>query len=155
MITDIPTRFGLAISHGQISIFDIAHPDFPSWDGEHVAQGFAWRPGHVSFGLPDCETATVELTTGVFASSNMTGRLIKVPLANTSGRIVIASVLAEREAYLHPGLYQLEFGILDECASAPRVCVSFCLSANPVFEIVRQGVEMTVAQPIRFDSFSA
>jgi Competence protein J (ComJ) len=40
----------LIISHSQIAVFDpsLERP-FNSWTDAHVAQGFSWRPGSVSF----------------------------------------------------------------------------------------------------------
>jgi hypothetical protein len=44
------TTVGLQVSCGQLAVFasSLKQP-FNDWSDQHVSQGFAWRPGSVSF----------------------------------------------------------------------------------------------------------
>src|SRR5262245_10109788 len=106
------TNYNVTILYSQISICSASEPDFPTWTDEHVAQGFAWRPGHVSFGVPDhdgsCLVQVVK-TVGLPQDSHNALRIIKVPLdVGTSGTL-LATVLDSADLEIGLGKYQLYF----------------------------------------------
>lgn len=131
----------IEVSYSQLAVFWGGLKDpFSDWSDEHVAQGFAWRPGSVSF-RTILETGTHQMEIVVAEAlpppAQDALRVIRVPFEGpASGRIEIASISDGFERDLHPGLYQLQcefFPILEP--QTPRVRLCFCLSSAPVFEV--------------------
>ena len=107
-------RFTLEISYNQVAVFD-AQMDSPfnDWTDEHVAQGFAWRPGSVSFGTLK---NSGPLMVGVFhtktfdETSSNANRVIIVPFSVPEhGGIDVASIASSFSLKLRPGEYELTF----------------------------------------------
>jgi hypothetical protein len=111
------TTFRVFVSYSQLSVFDpsLAKP-FNNWTRVHVAQGFAWRPGSVSFKtLSESEACDVELLFGEgerpIASHAL--RVIEVPfLVPSNGLLEVASIGEGQRLELSPGSYQLRFEAL-------------------------------------------
>ena len=108
-------RFSLQVSYAQIAVFDarLDHP-FNEWSDAHVAQGFAWRPGSVSFAtLVTSGKALIEVVTGASvrpSHQNAAMRAIAVPFVTPEhGEIDIATVEAAVSITLEPGNYELIF----------------------------------------------
>ncbi len=107
-------QFTLEVSYSQVALFDAKlQSPYNDWTDEHVAQGFAWRPGSVSFGtLDDAGPLAVEaFRTKVLdeASSNAT-RIIVVPFSVPEhGEIEIASISSDVSITLPPGEYEVTF----------------------------------------------
>jgi hypothetical protein len=77
-------QFEVTARYNQQSICSKSEAAFPYWTKDHVAQGFAWRPGHVSFGLPDHDgncVVQVSQTEGLPQDSALASRSILVPLS--------------------------------------------------------------------------
>ena len=110
-------KFDLEVSHSQISVFDANLKDpFNDWKDGHLRQGFAWRPGSVSFGTLVSGTALCEV---YLASTHLPragiARSICVPFElNAGGAPVIATIGEEIPIPLPCGAYALifEHGIL-------------------------------------------
>ncbi len=106
--------FTLEISYAQLAIFDssLAEP-FNDWTDAHVRQGFAWRPGSVSFRtLESAGAITVEIfrsrTLDITASRAV--RIIAVPFTvPLSGAIEVASISSGVSLELPPGDYVLTY----------------------------------------------
>jgi hypothetical protein len=102
------------VSYSQIAAFhaDLAEP-FSDWSEEHVAQGFAWRPGSVSFAtLDDGGVLRVSTTSKPFDDSRSTAtRVIQVPFdVPERGSVELASIGASATTLeLRPGSYELTF----------------------------------------------
>lgn len=102
------------ISYGQVSVFDanLRNP-FNDWTDAHVAQGFAWRPGSVSFGTLDSSgTMTVEISTKPHfdEKTSSSARAISVPFTvPEDGRVEVASITSSSVIQLPAGEYELTF----------------------------------------------
>lgn len=106
--------FQLEISYGQLTLFDSSlTAPFNDWTDAHVAQGFAWRPGSVSFAtLGNRGSIRIE----VFQSrlldvmTSHAERIIVVPFSvPEAGAIGLASIGDGVDFSLPPGEYQVTF----------------------------------------------
>jgi hypothetical protein len=106
--------FDLDISYTQLAVFDstLATP-FNDWTDDHVDQGFAWRPGSVSFGTLE---SGGEIHINVFRSreleerASMAERILVVPFTVPAhGAIEIASIGSRAVLDLQAGEYELTF----------------------------------------------
>src|ERR1700743_191003 len=87
----------LDITYSQVAVF---HPSlkqpFNIWTDRHVAQGFAWRPGSVSFSTIDeggVHTIRVSVISSFVEISPAAIRVIEVPFRVPSdGSVEIASI---------------------------------------------------------------
>jgi hypothetical protein len=108
------STFSIDVSYSQLAVFmaDLTNP-FNDWTDAHVAQGFSWRPGSVSFKTLD-ETGTLTATVSTDASfddaiSNAL-RVIRVPFVVTDcGDVEVASPGSATTLPLPPGNYELTF----------------------------------------------
>lgn len=109
------------VSYGQIALFDsrLQQP-FNDWADGHVAQGFAWRPGSVSFStLREGGSLETSLIIGEFSTTRTIERAIVVPFSVPDhGEIEIASISQSCALAVKPGEYRLTFfhGLLSEDA---------------------------------------
>jgi len=154
------TTFSLEVSFGQIAVFGskMDRP-FNDWTQRHVAQGFAWRPGSVSFrSLLEAGTHSVEMivTKRIGELSTDTVRAVEVPFAvPESGEVEIASISSSVTMKVPPGDYLLRCEFLDGCAlGIEAIRLTFAREEEPHFAIVRadndlttQGELLKTAQP--------
>src|ERR1700736_970071 len=105
--------FILNISHSQICVFDSSLQEpFNNWSKRQVSQGFAWRPGSVSFGtLEEAGPALVNVQIRQQIRLNARSvRAIQVPFDASKGGIVeVASVADSKGLEMRPGSYSLVF----------------------------------------------
>ena len=103
----------IPISYGQLCVFDPSlDAPYNTWADEHVAQGFSWRPGSVSFAMDDdCVLAVVEVAVADGPPSlDAAESAIRTPfVAAAAGTVEIGSVLSGFEVELPPGPYALFF----------------------------------------------
>ncbi len=103
-------HFSVFVSHHYLSV---SNPNTPGnmWNDQHVKQGFAWRPGVVSFAtLDDDGTAFVEGVVGKWEMRADTMRCIRVPyVVPEQGAIEITTVANHAYALMDPGRYALTF----------------------------------------------
>lgn len=103
----------LEVSYAQLAVFDarLERP-FNDWSDAHVRQGFAWRPGSVSFATLETSgpiEATVARSTETSPSAEPE-RAIVVPFTVPAhGEIEIATISASMPLPLAPGEYALTF----------------------------------------------
>ncbi|HTE55125.1 MAG TPA: competence protein ComJ [Kofleriaceae bacterium] len=106
--------FSVEVSYAQLAVFDstLAAP-FNDWTDDHVNQGFAWRPGSVSFGtLDSAGPVVVEVLRSrtVDESKSAAERIIAVPFSVPEhGNIEIASIAGGVPLQIPPGEYELMF----------------------------------------------
>ena len=155
-------KFSLYVSYGQIVIFarDVRNP-FNDWSERHVAQGFAWRPGSVSFRtlVESAEhSVEVEVVDHAFPVATSVIRAIEVPFrVPASGKLEVASVSDSVLIDVPAGSYSLRcelFGI--EKQSHYRVHLLFSKDDTPRFVVIRSDGEvvaetelLTSAQPAK------
>jgi Competence protein J (ComJ) len=138
------SRFRLSVSYSQIAVFDggLKNP-FNSWTEAHVKQGFAWRPGSVSFAtLEGGGCHHVEVLAERAEMSPQAIRAIQVPFeVPANGSIEIASIADSVPVRMPAGTYQLRF----ECfgLAPPKVRFVFLRSDSPSFEILRADAELS------------
>jgi hypothetical protein len=105
--------FDLEIAYTQIAVFDVTLTNpFNDWTDSHVAQGFSWRPGSVSFGtLENGGQACIDVFLSQFLNKNSEAeRIIAVPFTvPCHGAIAIASIVSSVTLELPSGVYELTF----------------------------------------------
>ena len=107
-------QFTIDVSYDQISVFDARLADpFNDWSDEHVHQGFAWRPGSVSFAtLEDAGplAADVYRSRAFDESASSASRVISVPFSVPEhGGVELASIASGVPLELAEGEYELTF----------------------------------------------
>lgn len=103
----------MTITQSQISVYDTTVPEFNLWTDQHVAQGFSWRFGHVSFGMPDHDgesliEAQIAETRPELESDII--RAIEVPFT-VFRRGEVATIFDEAILDIPPGPYALQFRV--------------------------------------------
>jgi hypothetical protein len=107
------SNFFLTVSYTQVSIFDRSlQSPFNDWTDAHVRQGFAWRPGSVSFGtLRSQGPLAVRIGQTPFDEPNSRAlRVIAVPFSVSDGQDLEVATMESGAAFvLPPGAYELTF----------------------------------------------
>lgn len=141
-------RLDLSISYGQLAVFasSLKQP-FNDWADRHVSQGFAWRPGSVSFRTLE-ETGPhvveIEVIDHVGTVREDAVRVIEVPFeVPADGAIEIGSISETVPVTLPSGTYRLR------CEFAPRldlaggrVRLTFAKEDTPRFAIILADPEL-------------
>jgi Competence protein J (ComJ) len=141
--------FRLFVSYSQLSVFDpsLAKP-FNNWTRSHVAQGFAWRPGSVSFRtLSESGACDVELLLGEGGRPILPNalRAIEVPfLVPSNGALEVASIGDGKRLELPSGSYQLRFEALPKFA----IRLVFTKAMEPGFLILRADSDLAPTIPL-------
>lgn len=147
----------VTILYGQLGVFSpgSARPG-RLWTDDHVAQGFAWSPGAVSFGIPDhdgdCRLEITEAPRVAVPDDALWS--VKVPFTVSGGGVHIGSIVSQTEIALPEGPYDLVF----TARPAPdpdqgyRLALDFVPSNEPTFAILLRGEELTTDTVLRTDS---
>ena len=146
--------FAVGIEYGQLAVFDgRLQAPFNNWSDRHVAQGFAWRPGSVSF-MPVIHSGHAKVVAkraAAFRQSKMSERIIAVPFVVTAGMPVeIGSVFTPAGAHvldLAPGEYRLCF----ETGAAGDGCwVRFTFVPHPgaTHEVLLADARLSPTDPL-------
>lgn len=104
--------FSIDVSYSQVCVFLAdQHNPFNNWAEQHVTQGFAWRPGSVSFRtLGDGSLAVSIMRNRRFHESSAATRAIRVPFSVPTGSTVeVGSMFDSQQIDLAPGEYALTF----------------------------------------------
>jgi Competence protein J (ComJ) len=148
------------VSHSQFAVFvsGLMNP-FNDWTNKHVAQGFAWRKGSVSFrSIVEAGRHSIEINVVNRAGTVKTDavRVIEVPFeVPADGAIEIGSIVETVSLSLPAGAFLLrcEFLGSDE-TTVERVRLTFAREDLPHFAVVRADAELmldgellTTAQP--------
>jgi len=141
----------LNVSYGQLAVYSSAlQQPFNDWTDQHVDQGFAWRPGSVSFrtmaeaGPHSIEVTTVDHVYGIDAD---VVRAIEVPfVVPIDGAIEVASISDAVALSLTPGSFLLRCEFLRPAATAiERVRLIFAKEDVPRFAVVRADQSLSVS----------
>jgi hypothetical protein len=148
------------VSHSQLAVFasTLQHP-LNDWTDKHVAQGFSWRPGSVSFRTiveAGPHLIEIDVTEHVGALDSKSVRAIEVPfVVPLNGAIEIGSIADSTALSLPSGPYLLRCEFLKPRGNTEgRVRLIFARKDSPRFTIVRadellstdEGL-LTTAQP--------
>lgn len=148
-------EFDFQILYRQIAVCNADTPQLNNWSEGHIAQGFAWREGSVSFGMRDHlgpSRVIVRMLSTPTDLPPQTQRAISVPFRANADSILIVTVGAEREVRITPDLYELRFSLLPLQPANPEdngfmIYLDFCPSKSPDFHILKQdtapGSDMT------------
>jgi Competence protein J (ComJ) len=134
------------VSYGQLAIFvsTLTQP-FNDWTDRHVAQGFAWRPGSVSFRtLVEAGQHLVEImfTNHVGAIHPNAARVIDVPFDIPSdGAIEIGSISETVPLSLPTGSFLLRCEFLQ---TGERVRLTFAEKDAPHFDVVLADSDLSI-----------
>ncbi len=104
--------FQIPVLYTQIAVFlsELEKP-FSNWTDRHVAQGFSWRPGSVSFRtFDDGDVVVTVLATDVAPGSTTAERVILVPFhVPPGGTVEVGSIFDTVQVDIVPGDYALTF----------------------------------------------
>jgi len=155
------SRFHIEVSYTQLAVFDpqLQNP-FNDWTDEHVAQGFSWRPGSVSFGtLKSAGDLSLRIVRNKpFEPSSSTAErtisvLFRVPM---HGRVEIASVGVGAQIEIPPGDYELVFEHGRSEAGEMWANLYFRTVFDPVRpRVVRADSELSPPDPLVMSAESA
>ena len=142
------TVFNLEVSYAQLAVFDsgLTAP-FNDWTVEHVAQGFAWRTGSVSFGTLNT-AGPILLKVVRFESfdegTSLAERIIVVPFTVPErGALEVASIGSSAALDLPPAQYELTFEHGRHRATGMWANLYFRSSEGPVdARILRADAEL-------------
>lgn len=147
------TTFQVNVSYSQIAVFlEGMEQPFNDWTDKHVEQGFAWRPGSVSFRTLD-EAGAMEVTTDIpsgYQNNSEATRIIAVPFRVPSDtRVEVASIADNRPLDIPPGEYRLIFENGREAASAMWCRLMFERVDEPVSpEVLRADDALSPSEPL-------
>jgi hypothetical protein len=137
------------VSYSQLCVFipQLDNP-FNDWTIWHVEQGFAWRPGSVSFRtLEEVGDYAIEVIVSDEGEATDTAvvRAIQVPFTvPPMGEIAAASISDERRVSVPPGLYELRY----EERPGNLVTLTFVRSTAPSFLIRKADRALHPAYPL-------
>jgi hypothetical protein len=135
--------FNLEVSYAQLAVFDarLTNP-FNDWSDDHINQGFAWRPGSVSFATLET-TGTIAVTLTPPGPVSQQGapptREILVPFTVPAhGEVEISTISGSVPVQLPKGEYALTFRHGHSADGAMHATLSFDPVTSPVMaEILR------------------
>lgn len=157
MFATLISSFDVSVSYTQIVVFvaGISPPEF-DWTDDHVAQGFAWMPEIVSFGVPDHDGICLMQVGTVDAIGVEPNALwaIRVPFQVPFGPLSIGSILDTKDLNVPEGTYSMIFEALPGDASTDGnyafvLNLKFLKDESPDFEILKQGTELTTKTVLR------
>jgi hypothetical protein len=145
--------FDLDVSYSQLSVFwsSLQQP-FNDWTQKHVDQGFAWRPGSVSFRTlveAGWHSVQVDIDDHAGPVSQNAVRVIEVPFeVPVDGNIEIASISNSIPLSLPAGGYSLrcEFRGSDE-GDARHVRLTFARAEERQLFYIQKQIEKGLKPP--------
>lgn len=156
----LPTELTLSVDYGQILVHHEGHPN-PGrlWTDAHVAQGFAWAEGAVSFGVPDHD-GLCRLRVSLADAVSMDPQAlwaVQVPF-DVTGSLKVGTLFESERLDVPPGRHALLFvalpgaGNAGEAEEAYLLQLVFVRDAAPTFRILKQGGDLTTHEVLRTDS---
>jgi hypothetical protein len=152
--------YDFSILYSQLIVSDpITAPVSNDWQERHVAQGFAWRPGTVSFGtLGDVGTLRVEVLIGAELEVRPEAvRATVVPFSvSPTGLVEISDTANEETTSVAPGEYALlcEMGYPSERRGqeAEWCRLTFIPGGDVRPEILRADVGLSPQYPLLMEA---
>lgn len=159
MPSPVETQLSIDVSYAQLAVFDPALQDpFNDWRPEHVAQGFAWRAGSVSFAtLEDGGRIDVQVRLASKSPTLLpeTRRAIQVPFrVPDSGAVEVASIAGGKQVEVPAGEYLMVFehGIADDRMWAR---ITFVRDRSPRFAVLVADDALDPPDPLVTDAAPA
>ncbi len=144
------TKIDLEVSYSQLAIFasSLQQP-FNDWTDRHVAQGFAWRPGSVSFrSMVEAGQHSVEINVADHVSDVHLEavRVVEVPFeVPADGEVEIGSISETVPLSLPAGWFRLRCEFLKPAGpDGERVRLTFARKDVPRFAVIRADSELSV-----------
>jgi hypothetical protein len=148
------TTVDLEVSYGQLAVFasSLKQP-FNDWTDQHVAQGFAWRPGSVSFRTMvegGRHSILIDVISHVGVVHPDAVRVVEVPLdIPPDGAVEVGSIAETVSLSLPPGSFLLRCEFLQPPSVAgERVRFTFAQKDAPRFAVVRADPELSVSSEL-------
>lgn len=143
-------EFFLTVLYSQITI---AAPDAAArgllWTDKHVAQGFAWSPGFVSFGVPDHDGQVKVVVQGspAFQPTAQTLWAVQTPFDVSASLVEVGTVGSGQGVGIPAGRYNLVFEVRSPASATSSdiayvVHLHFIETPAPSFAILKQGDEL-------------
>lgn len=150
-------RFQLELAWSQISVFDANLTDpFNDWNEQHLAQGFTWRQGSVSFKLPVRSgriDVQVELADQILVDHSAQVAIV-VPFMTWAGVVEISSITQSELIEIDSGQYALLYqaGFHDD--GEPWVSLSLVAAGRTPIEatILRADGELHPSLPLLMEA---
>jgi hypothetical protein len=141
------TTIDIEVTYGQLAVFASAlKQPFNDWTERHVSQGFAWRPGSVSFRSileAGRHSIEVELTKHLGVVHEDAIRVVEVPFeVPVDGCVEIGSITETTPISLPAGTFLLRCEFMRP--SGERVRLTFAEGDSPRFAVVRADSEVSV-----------
>ncbi|WP_437724047.1 competence protein ComJ [Sorangium sp. So ce861] len=147
--------FSLEVAYSQISVFQSCLKDpFNDWTSTHVAQGFSWRPGSVSFRTLDVEgTISVIVEKGTMLDIlPSTVRAIQVPFYVPVGvDVEVGTLTGTVVIELDPGDYTVLFEH-GRCHDSGMWCRFRFVPGTTAPRIVRRDGELSPGEELLMDA---
>jgi hypothetical protein len=151
------TEFDCTVTHAQVVVFERL-PKAYEWTGDHVAQGFLFSPGDVSFGVPDHDGVCRIQIYGneKFVPDDLCLWAVQVPFEVSGDYIHVGTVSETRGIYIYSDNYNLTFSVYDgrviggDCTFLLKIF--FSSDANPAFNIIKKGIGITTDRVLRVDA---
>lgn len=138
------------VSYSQLAVFASAlSQPFNDWTDQHIAQGFAWRPGSVSFRTmseASLHLVDIEVVDRLGAVRPDAVRAVEVPFeVPADGAIEIGSIAETLPVTLPAGSFLLRCEFLRSTEDGgERVRLTFAKEDAPRFSVVRADSELTI-----------
>lgn len=154
------TEISLQILYGQLAVYRPELARLNLWTDDHVAQGFAWREGNVSFGIPDHDGPSlveVDFRDDRFPLAPDCIRAVEVPLRVGAEGAVLATVMDEMRLSIAAGTYAVRFELLpgmekDAVPYGHRIRLTFVPDSHADFAILKGDDELTARAVITRDA---
>ncbi|AUX29630.1 MULTISPECIES: competence protein ComJ [Sorangium] len=149
------SQFSLEVAYSQIFVFQSCLKDpFNDWTDAHVAQGFSWRPGSVSFRTLDVEgmaSVIVEKGTALDVSPSAT-RAIQVPFHVPVGvDVEVGTLTGTVVIELDPGDYTVLFEH-GRCLGSGMWCKFRFVPGTTAPRVVRRDEELSPGEELLMDA---
>jgi hypothetical protein len=148
------TTIKFEVSYSQLAVFSssLSQP-FNDWTDQHVAQGFAWRPGSVSFRTMSeagTHVVDIEVVDHLKAVHPNALRAVEVPFeVPTDGEIEIGSIAETVPLTLPAGSFELRCEFLRSAGEdGDRVRLIFAKLEALRFAVVRADQQLEVSEEL-------
>lgn len=148
------TTVAFEVSYGQLVVFASAlQQPYNDWTEQHVSQGFAWRPGSVSFrSMVEVGRHTIEIDVANHVGTLHPDavRVMEVPFeVPADGAVEVGSIGETVRLTLPAGSFLLRCEFLQSSGTSDeRVRLTFAQKDAPRFAVVRADPELSIGHDL-------